>query len=71
MSRDDTGQRQLDRLTEAGLRVGMLPQLTDVDTIADARLVADLAPHTEFSRTLASFDLAAFDLVSFEAGAER
>lgn len=71
MSRDDTGQRQLDRLTEAGLRVGMLPQLTDVDTIADARLVADLAPQTEFSRTLASFDLAAFDLVSFEAGAER
>ena len=61
MSRDDTGQRQLDRLTEAGLRVGLLPQLTDVDTIADARLVADLAPHTEFSRTLASF----------EAGAER
>jgi glycosyltransferase A (GT-A) superfamily protein (DUF2064 family) len=55
MSQDDTGRRQLERLTEAGLRVRMLPELIDVDTIDDARLVAGLAPQTEFARTLASF----------------
>lgn len=56
MSRDDTGQLQLDRLTQARLRVRMLPELVDVDTIEDARRVAELAPHTEFALTLASFD---------------
>ncbi|MHC5797401.1 TIGR04282 family arsenosugar biosynthesis glycosyltransferase [Lacisediminihabitans sp. FW035] len=56
MSRDDTGRLQLERLTEAGLSVLMLPELVDVDTIEDARVVAGLAPHTEFARTLASFD---------------
>ncbi len=55
MSRQDTGQRQLERLAEAGLRVKMLPELVDVDTVDDARLVAGLAPHTEFARTLSSF----------------
>ncbi len=55
MSRDDTGVRQLDRLTAAGLRVRILPELIDVDTIDDARRVAALAPHTEFAHTLASF----------------
>ena len=55
MSREDTGRLQLDRLTRAGLRVRMLPELVDVDTIDDARLVAGLAPDTEFARTLASF----------------
>jgi glycosyltransferase A (GT-A) superfamily protein (DUF2064 family) len=55
MSRDDTGELQLARLTEAGLRVRMLPELVDVDTIHDALHVAALAPHTEFARTLASF----------------
>nr|WP_231369156.1 DUF2064 domain-containing protein [Frigoribacterium sp. CG_9.8] len=55
MSRDDTGQLQLARLTEAGLRVRMLPELLDVDTIDDADRVAALAPHTEFAHTLASF----------------
>lgn len=59
MSQGDTGQLQLDRLTEAGLRVRMLPQLVDVDTIDDARFVAGFAPHTEFARTLASFDTSA------------
>ncbi|MET4704784.1 DUF2064 domain-containing protein [Frigoribacterium sp. UYMn621] len=56
MSRDDTGTLQYDRLTQAGLRVRMLPELVDVDTIDDARLVAGLAPHTQFARTLASFE---------------
>jgi len=66
MSRDDTGALQLERLTGAGLRVRMLPELVDVDTIDDARLVAGFAPHTEFARTLASFDTRAD-----EQGAQR
>ena len=57
MSQDNTGQLQLERLTAAGLRVRMLPELVDVDTIDDARLVAGLAPQTEFARTFASFDI--------------
>jgi len=61
MSRDDTGQLQLARLTEAGLRVRMLPELVDVDTIDDARQVAALAPHTEFARTLAAFGTGSAD----------
>jgi glycosyltransferase A (GT-A) superfamily protein (DUF2064 family) len=55
MSRDDTGQLQLERLIDAGLTVGVLPTLTDVDTIADAYEVARLAPTTSFAATLASF----------------
>lgn len=54
MSRDDTGAIQLDRLRSAGLRVGMLPPLLDVDTIDDARTVAALVPDTAFAWTLAS-----------------
>lgn len=49
MSRADTGRQQLDRLRAAGLRVQLLPELTDVDTAASARLVARLAPQTEFA----------------------
>lgn len=52
MSRDDTGARQLARLQEAGLRIRMLPSLTDVDTIADAHTVAALAPQGRFATTL-------------------
>jgi len=55
MSQDDTGAHQLARLREAGLRVGMLPSLTDVDTIDDAFEVAALAPETVFATTLARF----------------
>lgn len=40
MSRADTGALQLRRLREAGLRVGMLPTLRDVDTAPDAVEVA-------------------------------
>ena len=57
MSKDNTGQLQLERLVAAGLRVRMLPELLDVDTVNDARSVAGLAPHTEFARTFASFDV--------------
>ena len=62
MSQDNTGQLQLERLTGAGLRVRMLPELVDVDTIDDARLVAGLAPQTEFARTFASFDIPSYQL---------
>lgn len=55
MSRDDTGDIQLARLHDAGLRVGMLRMLTDVDTYADALEVADSAPHTAFARLLSRF----------------
>ena len=54
MSRDDTGAIQLQRLHDAGLRVTMLPTLTDVDTIESAREVAALAPDTSFARLLAT-----------------
>lgn len=56
-SRDDTGARQKARLLSAGLTVGMLPQLTDVDTIDDAFHVAAGAPLGRFASTLSSFEL--------------
>lgn len=56
MSRPDTGRRQLDRLTEAGLRVAMMPELTDVDTVREAELVAAAIPGSAFA---AAFRLAA------------
>jgi rSAM/selenodomain-associated transferase 1 len=49
MSTDRTGADQLGRLVEAGLRVQLLDQLTDVDTIEDARDVAQAAPWTRFA----------------------
>ena len=55
MSRPDTGRHQLDRLTSAGLRVAMMPELTDVDTVREAELVAAEIPGSRFA---AAFDLA-------------
>lgn len=52
MSRADTGHRQLMRLTSAGLRVGMLRPLTDVDTIETAIEVAELTPDSAFASAL-------------------
>jgi glycosyltransferase A (GT-A) superfamily protein (DUF2064 family) len=52
-SRDDTGERTVHALRAAGLRVGLLPELTDVDTAADAAIVARLAPRTLFAATVA------------------
>ncbi|TFC90387.1 MULTISPECIES: DUF2064 domain-containing protein [Cryobacterium] len=54
MSQSDTGTIQLQRLTDAGLRVSLLPTLTDVDTIDDAQRVAAIAPDGGFARTLAA-----------------
>jgi glycosyltransferase A (GT-A) superfamily protein (DUF2064 family) len=56
MSTSDTGAEQLARLRAAGLRVRLLPVLRDVDTAADAAVVAATAPSTAFARTLKAFD---------------
>jgi uncharacterized protein len=52
MSRPDTGAVQLARLRRCGLKVAMLPELTDVDTAADVERVAARAPHGRFARTV-------------------
>jgi uncharacterized protein len=53
MSRDDTGPRQLARLEQAGLRVQLLPALTDVDTVREAEDIAALTPGSRFAACLA------------------
>jgi glycosyltransferase A (GT-A) superfamily protein (DUF2064 family) len=55
MSRDDTGAIQFDRLRAAGLGVGLLRPLNDVDDIHDAWEAAQAAPHSRFASTLAGF----------------
>lgn len=52
MSQSDTGNHQLNRLSRAGLDVEFLPELTDVDTIEDALLVAEAAPTSHFAGAL-------------------
>jgi uncharacterized protein len=54
MSTDRTGAVQLDRLHALGLRVQILAELADVDTIDTACDVARLAPETAFAATLAA-----------------
>lgn len=49
MSRPDTGARTLAALRAAGLRVELLPELTDVDHMAQARQVAGQLPGSEFA----------------------
>ena len=49
MSRPDTGRQQIDRLTSAGLRVAMAPELTDVDTFREAELIAGTASGSRFA----------------------
>jgi uncharacterized protein len=49
MSRPDTGRQQLDRLSSAGLRVAMAPELTDVDTFREAELIAGTVPCRRFA----------------------
>jgi hypothetical protein len=53
MSTATTGAAQLERLVSAGLRVGHLPILRDIDTAECAGYVAAEAPHTEFARLYA------------------
>jgi glycosyltransferase A (GT-A) superfamily protein (DUF2064 family) len=59
MSRDETGAVQLSRLIDAGLDVAMLPELTDVDTVADAREAAAAAPAHRFAGALRTLETAA------------
>ena len=53
MSTAHTGAEQLLRLHGAGLRVRQLPELTDVDHVADARVAAAEAPSSRFAALLA------------------
>lgn len=57
MSSPRTSTAQLERLAELELRCERLPELRDVDTIADARAVARAAPLTRFASTLRSLQL--------------
>jgi glycosyltransferase A (GT-A) superfamily protein (DUF2064 family) len=50
MSTDHTGSDQLDRLRSLGLRVTLLGELDDVDTPADAAIVAQRSPELGFAR---------------------
>ncbi len=51
-SEADTGSRQLQRLSDLGLRTHQLPTRRDVDHPADAFAVAAAAPDTRFAATL-------------------
>lgn len=53
MSTDHTAEEQLRRLSALGLRVQVLDELIDVDTIDDADIVAALAPRSAFAATMA------------------
>jgi glycosyltransferase A (GT-A) superfamily protein (DUF2064 family) len=53
MSTEVTGAAQLLRLSGAGLRVRRLPELTDVDHVEEALLVAQEAPYSRFAAQLA------------------
>lgn len=54
-SREDTGARTHAALRAGGLRVALLPTLTDVDTAQDAAAVAALAPATRFAAAVREF----------------
>jgi glycosyltransferase A (GT-A) superfamily protein (DUF2064 family) len=69
-SRHDTGERTAHALRAAGLRVGLLPELTDVDTAADAAVVARLAPTTRFAAAVAGLP-ALSPALSFPVGDAR
>ena len=56
MSTAHTGAAQLLRLHAAGLTVRTLPELTDVDHVADARVAAAAAPGSRFAALLARLD---------------
>lgn len=49
MSTDRTGQKQLESLHAAGHTVSLLPMLRDVDTAADADVVAGSIPDSQFA----------------------
>jgi rSAM/selenodomain-associated transferase 1 len=51
MSTPETGREQYLRLRSAGLGVGLLPVMRDIDTAPDAAHVAAVAPHSRFAAT--------------------
>jgi hypothetical protein len=53
-SRPDTGERTLAALRAAGLRVTLLPSLSDVDVAADVPAVAAAAPGSRFAVAVAA-----------------
>lgn len=53
MSQPETGARTLSALQTLGLRVDLLPLLSDVDTIDDALAVAAQIPESRFGRVMA------------------
>jgi glycosyltransferase A (GT-A) superfamily protein (DUF2064 family) len=59
MSRDDTGERTLRALITCGLEPGRAAELSDVDTMTDARGVALECPGSRFARAVAAVDRAA------------
>ncbi len=61
MSRADTGERTLAALRAGGLTVALLPELSDVDTAADAVAVAAAAPHTRFAAAVAALPVGALE----------
>lgn len=48
-----TGEFQLARLRDAGLSVGLMPELADLDTPSDVAAVARLAPGSRFTAACA------------------
>lgn len=54
MSTPDTGALTLRALRDAGLRVAPLPELSDVDTMADADRVAEEVPGSRFACAVAA-----------------
>ena len=54
MSTSTTGLLTRQAMERAGLRVAILPTLTDVDTIADGQFVADQIPSSRFARAFES-----------------
>ncbi|MBG0740056.1 DUF2064 domain-containing protein [Paeniglutamicibacter antarcticus] len=69
MSTDQTGAAQLARLTGAGLQVGQLPMLDDVDTFADAAHVAATVPGTAFAAAVAALAAAPAEVAAALAAA--
>jgi uncharacterized protein len=59
MSRPDTGARTVAALRARGLSVAALPELSDVDTMADAVRVADALPGSRFAAAVAEVTEAA------------
>lgn len=68
MSTAETGARTMAALVARGLDVALLPTLRDVDTIADALAVAELAPRSRFAVALARLHLTTGHRLGVAAG---